>query len=255
MNEIPKVVILATCRKPELLPATLLVFKTIRVGFPTAKITTYGNGLRFVMPEVEKAARSVQSEFLPASALRHDEWVQQMIWNNDHPFVICDTDMIFFDKVEDWQFDQPLAGYLQPEYFEPFTKTIYRTRLHTSLLFIRPDEVRDRMLRFDGKFPKAPILPVGINFIGQQYQPVRMEDGKVRTYFMDTAAVLYHAIGGNSFSPQQLDCYAHLHAGTWSDLLSPQMRAMHEELMANPDKARGMWRGQEEFYSQHPVPK
>ena len=40
----PPVHILVTIRKPDLLPAAMMVFKSIRVGFPTAHINVYWNG-------------------------------------------------------------------------------------------------------------------------------------------------------------------------------------------------------------------
>ena len=44
--------ILVTVRKPELLPAALLVFKTLEVGFPTTPVYVWGNGLAPAMAEM-----------------------------------------------------------------------------------------------------------------------------------------------------------------------------------------------------------
>lgn len=250
-----KVLLLATCRNPELIPATLLVFETIRVGFPTAEIVVHGNGLNHLTGEaVHRRVQAVGGQMICEPGIRHDEWVKQIIWNEMQPFVICDTDMIFYEAVEHWKFVHPWAGRLQPEYLDPYSNTIHRSRLHTSLMFIRPDELRDLMLRFDAHFPKSPIFPRTINFIGQQLQPLRTKGG-VRTYFMDTGANLYHAVGGEAFTETQLDAFSHLHAGTWSDLITNMpLRATHEVIYANPESARGLWRMQEQFYAAHPPP-
>lgn len=250
-----RVEILATCRNPKLVRATLLVFDTIRVGFPTSEIVVHGNGLHPLIEEmVWRSVQKVGGKMIPGPAMRHDDWVQKMIWLNDKPFVICDTDMIFWEQVQQWEFDHPWAGRLTPEYLDPYSKTIHRQRLHTSLLFIRPDELRDRMLRFDGAFPKASIFPHTIDFIHQQLQPVRIGE-TVHTFFMDTGANLYHSVGGDAFTEEQLDCFSHLHAGTWSDLINDhEFTSFHEQVYADPEKARGLWRKQEEFYAAHSSP-
>lgn len=246
--------ILATCRNPELIKATLLVFDTIRVGFPTAEIRVTGNGLHpYVEEMVQRACAKVGAILTNEPEMRHDEWVQKQIWNAMQPFWICDTDMIFWESVEQWKFTHAWAGRLQPEYLDPYSHTIHRQRLHTSLMCIRPDELRDLMLRFDGGFPKTNVFPRTVAFVQQQLQPVRI-DGKVFTYFMDTGANLYHAVGGEAFTEQQLDSFSHLHAGTWSDLINLPLRRMHEEIYANPESARGIWRKQNEFYANNPSP-
>lgn len=250
-----KLHILASCRNPELLPGTLLVFKTLRVGFPTAEVCVHGNGLHPLIEEaVRRAANEAGAELEPIVAIRHDEWVRKIVVGEMEPCVISDTDMIFWERVDHWTFSHPWAGRLQPEYLDPCTNTVHRQRLHTSLLFVRPDEVRDRILRFDGIFPKTPVFPRSVNFFGQQLQPMRKGD-RVVNYLMDTGANLYHAIGGEGFTPEQLECFSHLHAGTWSDLIrNIPIRQAHEEIYRNPELARGLWRKQEEFYKAHPPP-
>lgn len=241
--------ILATCRNTKLIEMTRLVFRTIRVGFPSAKIKVWGNGLNPLVEElIARDVDAIGGAFSNFPEQRHDEWFQKLLWMNMQPYVVCDTDMVFYDEVQSWVFQHPWAGAFQPEYLDPWSHTVHRPRMHTSLMFIRPDEIRDRMLRFDGRFKKAPIFPGTINFIGQQLQPVMTEAGTV-VHFADTGANLYQCIGGDAFSEAQLDAFAHLHAGTWSDLLNlPEVTELHAEILKDPNVARGIWRRQREFY-------
>ncbi len=248
-----KVCILATCRNPDLLPATLLVFDTIRIGFPTADIRVYGNALGPMAGFVRSRCADVGAWFRDyPDRTKHDKWVASMVWNHDEPIVICDTDMIFFEMVEHWEFLHPWAGFLQPEYLDPYLMAVQRERLHTSLLFVRPDEVRDRMIRYEHSMNHPPDY-AGMDLFAQQWHPVK---GGI-PIFTDTGGSLYHAIGGDAFAEAQLDCYAHLHAGTWSDILGELDGAPWtehvREMMKFPAQLRGIWREQADFYKRHHV--
>src|SRR6185436_18974807 len=104
--------ILATCRKPELLPYTLLVFRTLRVGFPTAAVEVTGNALQeFALKEVAHAAESIGCKFTNGQETLHHLWIESLIDSAKGPMWLCDCDMIFYAAVEGWQFETPLAGW------------------------------------------------------------------------------------------------------------------------------------------------
>jgi hypothetical protein len=246
--------ILATCRNLELLAATLLVFKTLRTGFPTWKARVYGNGL----PKHAEYLVGVECvkngcEFSNVQPMRHDEWISKLLKHNRQPFVICDTDMIFYESVESWQFENPFAGAYQPEFLDPYSQCVHIARLHTSLLFIRPDEVRDRAIRFAMTIPNTPVFNVKMDFVKQQIHPVSVGAVSYKA-FLDTLATLYQAIHGQHFTQAQMDCYTHLNCGTWSDLRSDGLREFHEVVYKDFSKARGLWRKLELFYQEHPSP-
>jgi hypothetical protein len=63
--------------------------------------------------------------------------------------------------------------------------------------------------------------------------------------------MLYHAIGGTEFTPEQKDAYFHFHYGTLSDVVLPRL-SNHENIynqrkaiLENPKLGRWAWRQQE----------
>lgn len=247
----PNVFILATCRLPELLPFTLLVFKTIRVGFPTARIFVRNNELDAdSLTALSETMKSVGAEWEGGmqTPTIHHEWIEQLVREQTEPFWIVDTDMVFFGKVEDWTFSTFLAGWRIPEWQDEFTKARTRARLHTSLLYIDPVKLRADIARYESQFPKTAFNPL-VNLFHPLCLPLK-EHGT----FYDTCGLLYHAVGGTAFTPAQLSAYSHLNFGTIPDIVLPHLqhgREMFEArkaIMNNPDLARGLWRAQMEYY-------
>ena len=244
-----KVKLLLTCRHSKLVEMTSLVFRTIRVGFPKAKIVAELNGNHHPLIEehLARATKSADCEMVAIERTRHDAWVHKQVWSSDEPTVICDTDMVFYERMDTFEFEEPWAGMRIPTYFEPFTKTISVERLHTCLLFIRPDEVRDKLLRHDARFMKREFFPRAMDYIGQRLVPIGSD-----VLFYDTGATLYHAVGGSWFNAQQKDKFTHLNAGTWSDILNmPALTETHRLAIENPESVRGMWREHERFYAEN----
>lgn len=215
------VFILASCRNPALLAGTLLVFQTLRTGFPTAGVTVIGNALQGdALAAVSAACGQTGAAFTNADATIHDAWVDQLVLRQSAPFVIVDTDMVFWESVEGWQFIHPLAGEHQLPWYDEYSGCVYRERLHTCLLFVDPVEVRRRIAEWAGTIRTAPWRPQ-IELVRQSIQP-RLNKCPV---YCDTAANLYQAIGGQHFTPRQQTAYAHLHAGTWVDICQPHLTA------------------------------
>jgi hypothetical protein len=93
--------ILATVRNPALLDAALLVFKTLRLGFPHNEVTVYGNGLRSDHAgAVQQATASAAGTFNWIRPTAHDVWLEHLIQTQTAPFWICDTDMVFFNPMD-----------------------------------------------------------------------------------------------------------------------------------------------------------
>lgn len=243
------VYILATCRKEELLPYTLLIFKSIRVGFPTANIQVAGNALpEFALGQVIEACAASGCSFLNGSETIHHHFIEDLLTTEYEPFILCDTDIHFFNNVEDWKFDTALAGFRIPEFFDEFTNAITRSRLHTSLLYIDPVKVREQVKAYESQFPSTPFNPL-VNLIHPLCLPFNG-----RGYFHDTCSLVYHAIGGTAFTDQQKDCYYHANFGCLEDIVLPRLtttdyfKAMRDSILANPELGRGVWRMQEQHY-------
>ena len=246
-----KVFILATCRKPELLPFSLLVFKTLRVGFPNAEVHVHLNGAKdhdgmFWVRDVAHEANMSGCKVELIDEIKHHEWIEKLIQTEICDFWLLDTDVIFYASVEHWKFETPLAGALIPEFYDPFLCATTRSRLHTSLMHIRPIELRDATLKYEGQHPQTIYNPI-VNGIYPQCYPL---NGK--SYFNDTMSLVYHAIGGTPFTAQQKDCYFHFHFGSFSDLVLPKMpkglAAARAGILDKPQLGIGLWRKQEEWF-------
>lgn len=247
-----KVFILATCRKPELLLYTLLVFKTLRVGFPNAHVHVQLNGAKdrggmFWVKDVAEAANMACCVVDLIDETTHHEWIEKLIHTQDEDFWILDTDVIFYSSVEDWKFETPLAGALIPEFNDPFLCATTRSRLHTSLMHIKPTKLGTLGMKWELKHPQTIYNPI-VNGIHPKCYPL---NGK--SYFNDTMSFLYHAIGGTPFTAQQKDCYFHFHFGSFSDLVLPKMPegigAARQEILEHPEQGVGQWRTQEEWFN------
>lgn len=236
--------LLSTCNDPELLPAAILVFDTIRIGFPTAHIHVFGNnGFR---PEV------AFDQFTECNYLHH-QWIEMLVESEQSPFYICDTDVIFWQDFESHRFKRPLAGRLLPQYFDRFTKANTMPRFHTSLMYIDPVSVRREL-----EAVTQWIRPTRFNPVVNPYYPLQIPalNGDI---FYDTCSLLFHAIGGQAFTELHLDCYDHLSAATWIKELAvayPEFNwpERHKEFYKDPKSAKGVWRQQQAFYEAfHPT--
>ena len=252
----PNVYILATCRKLELLPYTLLVFQTIRTGFPTSKIYVAGNQLEsYAVDAIMKSCSKADCEFENGPETIHHKWIESLVQNGKEPFWILDTDVKFWQSMEGFKTDHALAGRRIPEWRDEFTNAITRARLHTSLLYIDPVKVREAIKTYDAQFPDTPFNP-RLNLFYPACHPI-----KSQPYFYDTCGLLYHAIGGQAFTDKELDCYDHLNFGTIPDVVLPRlkdgaaMQSVRSRFSHEPEFGRGAWRLQEEYYAARPVVK
>lgn len=243
--------ILATCRKPDLLPFTLLVFDTLRVGFPNAKVVvTINEGC--ASDEIRAACFKVDAAYCHVKTIHH-EWIANLLEHEAEPFWLVDTDMIFYGNVEGWQFNEALAGCRIPEWRDEYSGAVTRARLHTSLLHINPAAVQAALAKFRSVSPQSPFTPF-VNVIYPLCLPFRGQ-----MYFYDTTALLYHAIGGTAFTDEQKDAYFHFNFGTIEDMVLPRlsgsenMAGARRRVLNKPELGKGMWRAQELYYASRPV--
>ncbi len=245
-----RVCILATCLGGDL-NATMLVFKTLRIGFPTADVLVFGNGLAPAhAPVVKKACLDVKAGFVSVPRTSHDAWIQTMIEASPVPFWISDTDVVFHSSVEGFATPETLfKGRYEPPFIEPWSKTQKVQRLHTSLLYLNAPMLRINMTEWIRRWhpPGFPFRP-SVEMIRQRYVPQGAEH---RPLFYDTCAGLYLALGGESFSDQENAAFDHLHCATYVDRMGdaiPGLAAAHAEIYANPAAAVMMKAPQDEFY-------
>lgn len=246
--------ILVTVHSPEMLDAALLVFKTIRTGFPTANVNVWGNNL-----SVENVHKVIDTGninwFTNLQTTSHDAWVEKLILELNESFWICDTDVVLFDKVEDWFSNGViLAGRFNPAYREPWTNAKYIERLHTCLMYINPIKVRNEMANWSKYFIPANFHSAQVPFIRQNFIAFGLD-----IYLYDTMAGVCQLGIGTKFTPEQDSAFEHLHAGTYADKVSKDceelkyLREAHKLIYKDFKLAKGLKQIQDKFYLKHKI--
>ena len=247
-----RVVIITFCRKLEALYGSLLVFQTLRVGFPTAEVFVYDNAsIPASRAQIREAAASVGAKFQQGErSVEHWELLSDIINKTEDAVAFVDPDVVFWRSVEGWNFPGALlAGRRLPDFQDPYTQTLTVSRLHTSLLFVpSPVALRSRINQIGdargGEF--AAIAPMQLPTAA----------GWLR---WDTFAAASFALAdeAHAFSEEQLDAYDHLFCGSHLDLvvdrISPEWRHRWIDTHANAkdgslEPLRGLWREQQKYF-------
>lgn len=244
--------ILATVLEPSRLKTQLLVFKSIRTGFPSATIHVYGNGMggrrdpnAFALAH---CATALNGQYQSIERVSHGEWLEHLLAIGREPFWVADGDLVFLDKVEDWFIDSHdvlFAGRYEPEFWEGWTKTIHVARLHPSLMWFNPAPLRAAIRAWPGQpefFQTVQHNLIQWNVVPEAGKPLK---------FYDTCAGLHHALGGKWFTDEQNACYEHLFCGTYAHLMGgvhPNLPSKQDQICDNPQLARGIWKEQQSWY-------
>jgi hypothetical protein len=252
------VFVLTYCRNVELLYGTTLLFKTLRVGFPNARVTVADNAsLPEARAEIAQLARETECAFEPIDGpgIQHYEFIESKIWQTSvgagqkRRTVFLDPDICLWQSCEDLEFDGLIAGTLVSAHDDPVFKCVAMPRLHSSFLWI-PDANRLReTIRM--------IQTIHIEF--RPFAPVSVKLGDVWMRY-DTGASLYAAIPEqvNEFSDTHRHRYDHLYCGTHYDLWEPHftgelravMDSVHQHAKTGDLAAlQGVWREQSRAWS------
>lgn len=242
-------VIISYCRVMDLLYGSLLVFDSIRTGFPNVRVTVIDNGS---IPEargpIAAAARACDAGFVQVERPRyHSALLEEVLHREQGSLVICDPDIVFWQSMEPIEIGGLIAGRLIPKFADPYSKTITMPRLHTSLLMI----------------PSAPRLQQRISDIRQtwwDFRPwlpytVKMDDW----YRWDTGAALLSALDESEihvFGDKELNSYDHLFCGSHLDWVTQRFPEpfcsrfvqAHEAARTDVGRLRGLWVDQQQFF-------
>lgn len=241
----PVVSILTYCAHPALAYGTLMVFKTLRVGFPTAKIEVFDNGSHpEVREQIMRACAEVDAVFIAIEPQHWSRHIRQQLLEREDtgaPLVLVDPDVAFWSSVEGWDFgDALMSGRLMAEVKSG--PIVSHARLHPSMLWVpslarlrgvlHPDEVAPRM---------APA------------------DGSLR--FWDTLAAAHERLGPQcaAFTPEHLDSFDHLFFGSHLPAIDGFMadhdsvfhRCHHAVAAGDLAAIRGSWREQDAYFAGH----
>lgn len=235
----PIVFIIVRCTKLVNKRAATLVFNTIRVGFPTFNIIcAYLGDFLEVRQEIETKCHElgILFRFIPQFKT-NDEVIANQVEasKNDDSFIFCDSDIIFWRSMEDYTPKETIAGAFIPKHFNRFTNCLNVARLHTSLFYVASTRALKQQMQQSFN-PHCDKRFTPVNF----FRPtVVFEAGAPILY--DSCANLYQAIGGESFPNSILDCYTHLHCGSYVDETTetiPGLDKIHCKAFENPESVR-----------------
>lgn len=254
-----KVVISTNIRKADPLIASsgMLVFKTLRTGFPSAKIEVWDNcSIEPFRTEIAHETLKLGGQFHPLDQriLYHDFIRARLSANEPGSLALVDTDIIFYDDVQSWGMHQHelLMGRLIPLHRNEVYGCTENSRLHSSLLFIRDVQELNKTI---AKEFSGPCAASGYQ---NPWAPTLWFNGGFK-YFHDVGCNIYQAFPSTmrAFTETQLDSYTHLHCGTWLDQVLPhikkadQFKKVHELATTDRMALHGLWRQQDEYYREH----
>jgi hypothetical protein len=244
------VYVLTWCDDPCNLYGTTLTFKTLRDGFPTARVFVVDNAsLSECRGSIRVAAEESGVVFTQLQTrIRHHEFIRDVIMRQRRgAAVFLDPDMCFWCNVENWTFDGLIGGRFIPRFQCEYTGCLTHPRLHTSFLWI-PDVAALR---------KSLEGVRNTYFDFDAFGPYMVRLGGVWHRF-DAGASLYAALQDqiHSFSEAELDAFDHLFCGTHygqvggsiSSKFASAFKALHEYAKTDYTAIRGAWRLQDEYF-------
>jgi hypothetical protein len=243
-----KVYILTWCKNIAQLYGSLLVFDTIRVGFPTAEIVVIdNNSIPVAVNEIEKAAAKVKAQFFKLEyEIQHHDHIRCILTpeNDESEIYIVDPDVIFWTNVELFSTDKLLAGRLIPAFFDKYSNTLTKARVHTSFIYI----------------PSVKLIREKINLIETNHwganliRPIVLKINSEWLHW-DTFGQLYECLQGDFeiFTDEMNDSFDHIYAGSHLDILAkrhnlPMMHKVHNLAINDPAALKGIWRDQHQFF-------
>lgn len=244
--------IVTCCPEEAALYANLLIFRSLRIGFPTARVIVTDNGSRpWARVRIMEAVHRCGAEMRVAGPMFHGELIARLLGDlpDGEPAVFMDPDICFWEKVENWRFPETtlLAGRLIPTHRCDVEQCVIHRRLHSSFLWM-PDPRRLR-LTLPGVTEEATWRQFKWNVGAEKH----LWDTGARPY-ADLPPECVHA-----FDEAQLDCYEHLFAGTEAARFLPRIgedfRPLFEQLheaARQPDlpaSMRGAWKIQDRYFA------
>lgn len=186
----------------------------------------------------------------------HAQWMWEQIQEraNEPLLIFVDGDVVFHKSVLDIEMPEnaSLMGMRESGHANPVTKMWHVSRLHTCLLWVRPQRLLDLTKKLNARFEGMPVRRV--NPFEQTIVPP--SEGGGWTLFFDTGALAYHWFPTETvlLLGEKLDRFTHLHCGEWAEVAErnglPGLRAAHRGVLDGTLPAAD-WRKQcREFYQE-----
>jgi uncharacterized protein (DUF736 family) len=216
-----------------------MVFKTLRVGFPTLRIVVWN-----------QTDKTIEGDFRvkTSSFKTHSDWIKYLIETENESFILCDTDIVFYASMEDDFLkvkNVALYGRLLPKFYDVISQAISLPRFHPSLLLINPIVTRYKIAQ---EKALSYSHDVDTYFVESFYFYANNQ-----RYFSDTMASLTGLLMFcKPFSEVELNKYCHLFCGTFlnkaSKVLGLEFKNVHKEVSSNPNAGKGLWKQQEAYF-------
>lgn len=251
------VFILTFCRNLDLFYGTELIFRTLRVGFPNAKITICDNAS---IPEARAKIEFLSKENdcifekIPQPGIQHHEFIENSIRKMafdkslEGPLVFLDPDICLWRSCEDFAFDGIIAGKVAGKFKDYLMDTITMPRIHTSFLWIPDAKTLWREIwKIKAKrFDFEPFRPFAFFLDGTWYR-------------YDTGGSLFAVLSEkvSEYTEKHFSHYDHIYAGSHLDWLYPLFDKDCQEMFSkvhgyakasNLKAIKGIWRYQEEVF-------
>lgn len=244
-----KVHILTYCKDIERLHASLMVFETLRTGFPNAEVfVTDGGSCPEAYDRIQLQARNVGCNVF-RSDISQTEWLENTIESSNEPLVILHPDICFHKKM----FFTESDAWIQARKIRPFYSGFHEAQTYvgasTSVFYVsRPDRIKEL---FDCARNVYPHF--------DPYKPWQFFDTNVWKFF-DVFFNGINLLGSRvqTFTKEQLDCYDHLFCGTnvkgvckkiGSDLYAKMLLEVDEYAKRTLRLPSGIYVRQEEFFT------
>jgi len=233
-----------------------LVFDTIRVGFPTFDIYVWDNNTGRPLNAVKEMPPFIGHYRHYEKQISHWDWIRHRVNDEKEPFIICDTDMIFFESVEEDIIKSPeahVAGELQQFFYDPVLYCVHVPRFHTALMRINPKGLLELEQGVNKDIPSGAVLPVDL------IKPQWMLGPQIVTLYADTMTLASAFLPCYTFSEEILKKYIHLYCGTWIEQIKdkvPKFYALlsqaHQEVLEDPKESAPLFRETiNKFFTEH----
>lgn len=216
-------------------PVDRLVLRTLSVGFPTCEIKITDN-----------------SNYHHT----HASWLCETICNEQSPFWVTDTDVVFFGPLDHVDSDYSILGRHEPAFYEKWLDVYKTERIHTCVMRINPIKLRLEFEQYLKKFNVRLLERFGFEFSLMEFIRGSLIPTNTKPLLYDTMSKLYNIVSCSAFTIVQNLQFEHLHAGSYaSDVthIGQALGSLHSRVCEDLNVARGLQFEQQRYYEENRI--